>query len=256
MACFAGDAEFESLDFEVAHEFCDAFGDGAKVVVLHLLVLGGIVSHEGTSGQQEVGACGIESLIDEEVFLFPAEVGGDASDVGVKVFADGSGSLIDCGECFFERRLIVESFSGVTDEDGGNHQCVADEEDGRGRVPGGVAACLEGGADAAVGEGGGVGLLLHEFFSGEFFNHAAFEVVFHEGVVFFGCSFGQWLEPVCAVGGSHFHCPLLHSLCHVVGDAQGKHSAFLDDLAQLLIGLEGEILEHFLLVEHILAKVL
>ncbi len=59
VARLAGDAEFESLDFEVAHEFLYAFGDSSEVVVVHLLVLSRVVAHEGATREQQVGACGV-----------------------------------------------------------------------------------------------------------------------------------------------------------------------------------------------------
>lgn len=39
VTCFAGDAEFECLNLEVTHEFLHTFGDGAEVMVVHLLIL-------------------------------------------------------------------------------------------------------------------------------------------------------------------------------------------------------------------------
>lgn len=54
--------------------------------------------------------------------------------------------------------------------------------------------------DAAVGEAGSIGLLLYEELAGEFFHHSTLAVVFHKGVVLFGCAFRQGLEPVGVVG--------------------------------------------------------
>ena len=70
----AGDAQLEGLHLEVLHEVAHAQGYGTKVVVVHLLVLGRIVTHEGAAGHEQVGASGVESLVDEEVLLFPPEV--------------------------------------------------------------------------------------------------------------------------------------------------------------------------------------
>ena len=68
------------------------------------------------------------------------------------------------------------------------------------RGPIAVAACLESVSDAAVGEAGSIGLLLYEELAGEFFHHSTLAVVFHKGVVLFGCAFRQGLEPVGVVG--------------------------------------------------------
>ena len=68
------DAEFQSLNLEVAHEGSDALRNGTEVVVIHLLVLGRVMTHQGTACQQQVRTCGIESFIHEEILLFPTEV--------------------------------------------------------------------------------------------------------------------------------------------------------------------------------------
>jgi len=174
----------------------------------------------------------------------------------IEVLCHGRGGFVDGGERLLERRLVVERFAGVGDEDGGNHQRVAHDEHGRGGVPSGVAARFERGANAAAGERARVGLLLHEHFAAELFNHAALAVVFHEGVVFFGGAFGERLEPVRAVRGAHFDGPALHALRDGVGRLQVERAALFDGVAQLLIGLLGQIAEHFFLVEDVLSEVL
>ena len=47
VARFAWNAQFESLYFEVFHKLGHTSGNGSEVVVVHLLVLGRVVSHEG-----------------------------------------------------------------------------------------------------------------------------------------------------------------------------------------------------------------
>ena len=79
--------------------------------------------------------------------------------------------------------------------------------------------------------------------------------MFHEGIVFLSRTFSERLEPVCAVRNAHFHGPLLHAFGHLVGHGKGQHGAFLYHLAELLVGFQGQVLEHFLLVEDILAKI-
>ena len=74
MARLAGDAQFKGLHFKVLHEFRHAFGDGTKIVVVHLLILRTFMSHECSARQQKVGACRIKPFVNKEVFLFPSEV--------------------------------------------------------------------------------------------------------------------------------------------------------------------------------------
>ena len=47
MACLAGNAQFECLYFEIAHELGHTFGDSSEIVVVHLLVFRTLVSHQG-----------------------------------------------------------------------------------------------------------------------------------------------------------------------------------------------------------------
>ena len=69
-----GDGELESLDLKIFHEGLYTIGDSTEVVVVHLLVLGTLVSHECATCKHKVGTCGIESLVDEEILLFPSEI--------------------------------------------------------------------------------------------------------------------------------------------------------------------------------------
>ena len=50
VARLAWDRQFEGLDFEIFHECLHTVGDGSEVVVVHLLVLCRVVSHEGSAG--------------------------------------------------------------------------------------------------------------------------------------------------------------------------------------------------------------
>ncbi len=61
--------EFE-LPFEHAGE--NPLGDGAEVVVLHLLALGGLGTEEGAAGVDQVGPGEVEVAVDQEVFLLGA----------------------------------------------------------------------------------------------------------------------------------------------------------------------------------------
>ena len=113
VTCLDRDAEFQRLDFQLLHEGCHALRYGAEVVVLHLLVLCRVVPHERAARQKQVGACGIEAFVDEEVFLLPPEVDYDAADVGIEVLRHGGGGFVHGEERFFQGSLVVERFAGV-----------------------------------------------------------------------------------------------------------------------------------------------
>ena len=79
--------------------------------------------------------------------------------------------------------------------------------------------------------------------------------MFDKGIMLFGSAFGERLEPVGTVGHTHVNGPLLHALGHLVGHREGQDAALLDHFAQLLVGFEGQVLEHLFLVEDVLGKV-
>ncbi|CCZ14622.1 unknown [Prevotella sp. CAG:487] len=74
VAGLARNAKLKSLHFEVFHESLDTFRNGSEVVVVHLLVLCGVVTHERASGKQQVGTCGIKTFVHEEILLFPSQI--------------------------------------------------------------------------------------------------------------------------------------------------------------------------------------
>lgn len=59
VARFYGDAQFQCFHFQIFHESGYAGGDGTKVMVFELLVLGAVMPHQGTSGQQQVRTGGV-----------------------------------------------------------------------------------------------------------------------------------------------------------------------------------------------------
>jgi hypothetical protein len=116
-------------------------------VVVHLLVLGRVVSHQGTTCEQQVRTGGIETLIYEEVLLLPTEVRGDLLHCGIKVMANIHGSHVHSVQGTEEGSLIVECLTAVRDEDGGDTQGIVDDEHRRCGIPCRVTTGLEGRTD-------------------------------------------------------------------------------------------------------------
>ena len=223
-------------------------------MVVHLLVLGAVVSHEGASGHDEVGACCIQSFVNEEIFLLPSQVGNDLPDIGVEISADVGCCAVNGLKGFLQRGLVVECLAGVRDEDCRDMQGVAYDEDGAGGVPCAVAACLEGGADAAIGKTGCVGFLLYKLLAGKLLDHTALTVMLHKAVVLLGSTFGKWLEPVCTVCDAQLHCPFLHSLGNGICGIHVQLGAVVHNIAHLVIDIGRKVLGHFPAVEHIFGK--
>ena len=74
VACFARNTKLESLNLKVAHKCTYTLWDRTEVVVVHLLILSRRVTHECAACKEEVWACRIEALVNEEVLLLPTEV--------------------------------------------------------------------------------------------------------------------------------------------------------------------------------------
>ena len=136
VARLAWDGKFESLYLKVFHKGLNAVGDSAEVVVVHLLVLGTLVAHECAACEHEVGAGRVEAFIHEEIFLFPSQVTRHLCHIVIEELAYVGGGTIHGMQCAQQWSLIVEGFTGVGDEDGGDTQCVVDDEHGRCGVPG------------------------------------------------------------------------------------------------------------------------
>ena len=74
-------------------------------------------------------------------------------------------------------------------------------------------------------------------------------------VMFFGRSFGQWLEPVGVMSCSHFCGPAFHAFGNLVGNAAVECGAVVYGVGEFVVHVGGKVFEHLLAVEHILCKV-
>ena len=156
-----------------------------------------------------------------------------------------------------ERDLVVERLAGVRHEGGRDRHRDAVgldlEEDRAGDVPGGVAARLEGGPDAARREGAGVRLALEQVLAGELGDRPAVAGRVQERVVLLGGRAGHRHEPVGVVGGAVRHRPLLHAVGDRVHDGRVERLVAVDRPAQLLEDRLGQELALGVLVEDVLA---
>src|SRR5262249_6584247 len=148
-----------------------------------------------------------EVAVDQEVLLLGAGGGGDHP--GVFVSEELEDALCLCIEGLHgseEGRLVVERLAGPRNERGRDTEGISVRvlvDVGRaGHVPGGVAARLEGRADAAGGEARGVRLALDQRVSGELCNRAAAAVRLEEAVVLLGGEARERVEDVGEMGGA------------------------------------------------------
>ena len=242
-----GDAELPELVVDLLHEGVDGRADGAEVVLLELLALSGGAAKEGAAGEDEVGALLEILLLDEEVLLLRAD-GGDHRGGLLAKEGEHALGLVGQGDLGAQKRgLLVERLAGVGDEGGRDAENLVLDEGRGGRVPGGVAAGLEGGAQAAGREARGVRLALDELLAGERHEDGAVVLGSDERVVLLGRDAGERLEPVREVRGALLQRPLLHRVGDLVCDVEVKGLALLDDLSELFVRRLGEPLLHDLI---------
>ena len=80
--------------------------------------------------------------------------------------------------------------------------------------------------------------------------------MFDKGIVLFGRSLGQGLEPVSVVGHAVLLGPLLHARSHSVGYGAVELGAVVHHIYQLAIYIGRQVLEHLGTVEHQLSEIL
>ena len=82
VASLGGNAQAVELLLHVLHEHLHALGDGAEVVVVELLALGGRGAKQGAAREEQVWAQGDEGVVDQEILLLGAAAGVHRSNVG------------------------------------------------------------------------------------------------------------------------------------------------------------------------------
>jgi len=215
---------------------------------LHVVDLDG--AKEGAAAETQVLPLGVERFVDEEVFLFRADAGGYAAGLGVAKETENPKTLtVDRVHRTEKGSLLVQGLAGVGAEDGGDAEGVLLDEGEGGGVPGGVAPGLEGGPEAAGGEGGGVRLAPDQLLAGELHHNPAAAGGADEAVVLFGGDAGHGLEPVGEVGGAPLHGPLLHGLGDFVGGGDIQGRALGDAFFPRAVRRGGQAVLHGLLVE-------
>ena len=254
-----GNAQLPQLLVEVGHEGAHALPDDAEVLVIQLLALGGGSAEEGAAGVDEVAALQVLLPVHQEILLLGTHRGEHLLGLGVAEQPQDTQTLgVDGLHGAQQGGLLVQCLAVIGDEDGGDAQDGARahflHKGGGGHVPGGVAPGVVGGAQAAGGEGGGVGLTHDELLAGELQQGLAVLGAGHKGVVFLRGDSGERLEPVGVVGGALFHGPILHGVGHDIGGGNADVAAVFHDVHDLGKDLLGQTLPHDGGAEHVGAK--
>ena len=244
------DTQLPQLVVQLLHVGCHPGLDGAEVMIVQLLTLGGLGAEEGAAGVDQVLTPVKILLVHQEVLLLGADGGLDGGHIGVaEELQHPQGLTVDGFHGPQQSGLLVQSLAAVGQEHGGDAQNAVLDEGIGGGIPGGVASGLEGGTQAAGGEGGGVGLALNQLFAGEFHDDLSAGLGGDEAVVLLGGDAGHGLEPVGEMGGALFHGPLLHGLGDLVGGGDVQRGALGDAFLPGAVGCGRQALFHGLLVE-------
>ena len=246
-----GDAERPQLVVELLHELVHRGANSAEVVLLQLLALHRRIAEQRAAREHDIETALVVLLGDEEVLLLGAQRRSDAIGGVVAEQIEHATALgLDGLHGTEKRRFLIERLAGVRAEGRGNAEHLVLDEGVGGGIPGGIAASLEGGTQAAGGEAGGVGLTLDELFARERHDGAAVISGIDEAVVLLGGDARQRLEPVGVVGGALLDGPLFHGVGDDVGHVLVQGGAFFDGLHQLLVGGLRQALAHDVLVEY------
>ena len=196
-----GDTQRPQLIVQILHVGGNRGADGTEVVLLQLLALSRGGAKEGATGDDQVTATAVGVLLNKEVLLLVANAGDNLLGSLAKEGENALGLAVERRHGAQKGRLLVQRLAGVGTEGGGDTQHLVLDKGGAGGVPSGVAAGLEGGAQAAVGKARGVRFALDQSFAGKFGNRRTIVVGFQEAVVLLGRDAGERLEPMGIVRG-------------------------------------------------------
>ena len=230
---FGQNAQLPQLLIQVSHVSGNSGLDNAKVMIVHLLTLGGLGAEQGTAGIDQILALVIHCLIDQEVFLLGAD--GSANTFHILVaeqLQDAHGLTVQGLHGAQQRGFLIQSLAAIGAERGGNAKGLTLNKCVRGGVPGGVASGFKGCAQAAGGEAGSIRLALDQFFAGKVHDHAAVGGRGDKAVMLLGGDAGQRLEPVGKMGSTVGDSPILHGSGNSIRYAGIQLCALIDGLAK------------------------
>ena len=234
---------------DLFHEIADRLADGAEVMLLELLALGGVRAEQRAAAQDEVGALAVVVERDEEVLLLGTDGRHDLRHIDPEALEHALGLLGQALHRAQQRRLLVERLAVVGDERRRDAQHLVFDEGVARRVPRRVSACLGGLAQAARRERRRVGLALDELLARERCDRRTVSHRVDERIVLLGGKARQRLEPVRVVRRAVFDRPVLHRVRDRVGHVLVELRAVLDGLVQALVDGLRQAATHDLVVE-------
>ena len=117
------DAQSPERLIQILHIRGHSGADGAEVMVLQLLPLGGLCAEQGPAAHSQVLPLLIEGLVNQEILLLRPHLGSDPLRLCVAEEPEDPDRLAaDLVHGPQQRRLLVQGFAGVGAEDGGDAQ--------------------------------------------------------------------------------------------------------------------------------------
>jgi hypothetical protein len=231
--------ELRELELRLHHEGEHALRDRAEVVVVELVALRRLGAEQRALGVDQVGPLEVVLLVDQEVLLLRTDRREDA--LGARIAEQlqrtdrGARQRVHRAQ---QRDLGVERLARPRRERRRDAEQrpvrVLEDERRAGRVPGRVAARLEGRAHAAGRERRRVGLALDQLLAGELGQRRALAGRVEERVVLLRGQPGQRLEHVRVMGGALLERPVLHRRGDGVGERRVDRLALLERALQAL----------------------
>ena len=246
------DAQFPELQIQVRHKRLDPRLNGSEVVVVHLLAFRRLGAEEGAAGHNEVFPLVVEVPVNEEVLLFTADAGAYMLGAGrvAEQLNNPHGLFVQLLVGAEQGGLLVEDLAAIGDKDGRNAKGIVFNKGIGRRVPGGVAAGLKRGTDAAGGEGRGVRFRADEFLSGKLHENFTVTNRGNEAVVLLRGNAGHGLEPMRKVRGTVVNGPGFHGGSHLLCNVERQGTVFADAGFQFLVSLLRKALMHDVIIEH------
>ena len=249
-------AQLPQFLVQVGHVGGNSGLDNTKVMIVHLLTLGGLGAEQGTAGVNQILTLVIHFLGNQEILLLGANGGTNALDVIVaKQLQDPHGLTVQGFHGAQQRSLLIQRLAAIGAESGGDAQSLALNERVRSGIPGSVASGLKGCPQTAGREAGSVRLTLDQLLAGEIHDYAAIGSGGDKAVVLLSGDAGERLEPMGKVGSTVGDCPVLHGSGNSVGYAGIQLRTLINGLAKRLINIRTQICFHDTVIKNQTAEI-
>ena len=252
---FGKHAKAPQFFVHLRHKFADAGFEGSEIMILQLLPFGRRRAEQRAPGIKQILAAAKKLRVGDKILLLSAD--GGLNPLGAVIPEKAQQSHALGGKRVHgakQGRFGVQRFPGVGAECSGDIQrSVLDKGKGRG-VPRGVATCLKRGAQPPGGEGGSIRLPFNQLLARKFHHRLPVADRGDKSVMLFGSDTREGLEPMRVMGSSLFDCPILHGICHGIGNRGVDLLAFLNDVQHCLKYTLRQALSHHLFIEYHIAE--